>query len=196
MTKKREQMKTGEMQIQYVPIDSLGPASWRANYVLAPDLRLLKNSLLDGGWIYPIVAQLGTGIVIDGWHRLRVHQKTAEIKQKWGLEVPVIWMDVDDIDARVWHVRLNRARGSIVAKSLSRIVRDLMDSKKYDQYEICAMLEMTDDEIDLLVDGGDLLKIRKVREHKYSPGWVPIEAPAGTVVAPEITIERPPTKDR
>jgi hypothetical protein len=53
---------------------------------------------------------------------------------------------------------------------------------------------MSNDEVDLLFDGG-LLKSRKVKDHVYSKAWIPIEAPAGTTSA-TINIERPPNADR
>lgn len=177
-------------------MDALGPAPWRIVYVLAPDYRLLKHSLLTYGWVAPVVAQKDTGLVIDGWHRLRLHQSTPDIRKKWGTKVPVLWMDVDDVDARICHVHLNRARGKPIAKALSNLVRDVLASKKYDTDQLRSILGMTFDEMELLADGGDLLKVRKVREHGYSPAWVPVEAAPGTVIAPEIQIERPPTKDR
>ena len=45
---------------------------------------------------------------------------------------------------------------------------------------------MTSDEFDVLADGS-LVKMRKIKQHSYSPAWVPIESTSGE----DIRIERP-----
>ena len=102
-------------------------------------------------------------------------------------------VDIDTVDAMVMHIRLNRARGQIVAKYMSSVVRDIAASKKYSLHEIEELFNMNMLELDLMLDGS-LLKMRKVKEHTYSKAWVPIEAPAGAVES--VVLERPPNEDR
>ena len=45
---------------------------------------------------------------------------------------------------------------------------------------------MTYDEFDVLLDG-TLIKMRKIKQHTYSPAWVPIESKNGE----DLHIERP-----
>lgn len=178
------------------PLTSIRPSEWRATHVLKPDLRLLAASIADYGWLAPIVVRRSDSKIIDGFHRWVVAQNDKRIMQRDGGMVPVLWVDVDVADAMVMHVRLNRARGEFVARPMSDIVRQILRTRKYDEIQLADMLEMSDEEFLLLVDGS-LLKIRKVSEHQYSAAWVPVEAPRpGEQITKDIAIERPPNPDR
>jgi ParB-like chromosome segregation protein Spo0J len=178
------------------PLTAIRPADWRSNYVLKPDLRLLASSLRDYGWVAPLLVRSADSTIIDGFHRWVIAQNDQEVHRRDGGKVPVVWVDVDQVDAMVMHVRLNRARGQLMARSLSGIVRTILQSRKYRESQLYTMLEMKPDELELLMDGS-LLKSRKVSEHQYSAAWIPIEAPRLTnKVAPAPEIERPPNQDR
>ena len=181
------------MNITEVPFNSLRPAPWRVNHTLKPDMLLLGQSMSDYGWLQPIVVQRSTSMIIDGFHRWVICQEQA-FKKAYGQNVPVLFVDVDDIDAMVMHVRLNRARGNIFAKPFSKLIRTLVISDKYTTDEIADMLNMSADEFDLMLTGG-LLKQRKIPQHTYSRAWVPIEAPSKGELENSV-IERPPNADR
>jgi len=181
------------MNIMDVPVNSIKPAPWRVNYVLKPDMQLLKISMIEYGWLQPIIVQESTGEIIDGFHRWLVAQD-KDFWKKYGDDVPVIYRDVDNIDAMIMHVRLNRARGDIFAKPFSKLIRTIVVSDKYSTDDVADMLNMSADEFDLMVTGG-LLKQRKIPQHQYSKAWVPIEAPSKDELDKRI-IERPPNADR
>lgn len=180
------------LELTTLPLSSLAPPPWRANHVLRPDLRLLQDSMLEYGWLGPLVAR-PNGLLIDGSYRLQIAETRAML-EKWGPNAPVLVKDVDEIEAMVMHVRLNRARGVAHAKQMSRLVQAVMRSGRYEDAELQAMLRMSADELDLLLDG-TLIKKRKVAEHTYSRAWVPIEVPEGQPVQ-QPQIERPPTPDK
>ncbi len=161
--------------------------------MLKPDLRLLADSVRDYGIVSPIVVQKKTMHIIDGFHRFLVCSQDKSIQRSLGGVAPVVFFDVDNIDAMVMHIRLNRAHGQLVAKHMSSVVRDIASSKKYSLKELEELFNMNMLELDLMLDGS-LLKTRKVKEHTYSNAWVPIEAPAGTVES--VVLERPPNEDR
>jgi hypothetical protein len=109
-------------------------------------------------------------------------------------EVPVIFQDIDAIDAMVMHISLNRGRGQLVAKHMSNIIRDVYHSGKYNIDEIKDIFNMSYAEIGLMMDSS-VIKQRKISEYTYSRAWVPIEAPKGS--AEEMAeIEKPPNPDR
>lgn len=176
-----------------VKFSELSVAPWRATHVLKPDLRLLANSIREYGMVSPIVVQKKTMHIIDGFHRFIVCNNDKSIQRSMGGIVPVVFFDVDNIDAMVMHIRLNRARGHLVAKHMSSVIRDIALSKKYSLQEMEELFNMNMIELDLMLDGS-LLKTRAVKEHTYSNAWVPIEAPAGTVDS--VVLERPPNEDR
>lgn len=180
------------MNIDHVPLMSVRPAKWRTTYVLKPDMKLLKLSLVESGWLAPLLVKTD-GTIIDGFHRW-VAAQDPQVRRTLGETVPVTWVDVDEIDAMIMHVRMNRARGEIVARPFSRLLHRVLASEKYTTFDLKTVLAMTGDEIDLMINSS-LLKNRKLAEHTYSKAWVPVEAPPGAAVATPV-IERPPNADR
>lgn len=182
------------MQITNVPFNALKSPSWGATTLLRPEKNLLKLSLLESGWLQPIVVKSDDMTIIDGYHRWLIAQDDEKFIKKHGTLIPVIFHDVDDIDAMVIHVRLNRARGTQNVYALSKIVKKIVASSKYTEVDLGNILLMHDDEIDILLSSG-LLKKKDWAKYDYSRAWVPIEVPAGTDVGSTV-IERPPNKDR
>jgi ParB-like chromosome segregation protein Spo0J len=183
------------MNITTVKIENLRPADWRATYIFKPELRLLADSLADYGWTAPIVVRTD-GTIIDGFSRWLIAQSDPRLKKMFGGEVPVVWVDCDEAEAMIMHVRLNRARGQVIAKNLSRLLKRVARTGKWTEPDIQAAVRMSNDEFDTLIDGS-LVKSRSLKEHEYSKAWVPVEAPpAGAVLAGNIVIERPPNADR
>jgi len=175
------------MNIQTVKAVNLRLAPWRATYILRPDLRLLRDSLRDHGWIAPLIIRSIDSTIIDGNSRWLV----AQDEPKLGIEIPTIWYDVDIADSMIMHIRLNRGRGNLVAKDLSHLIQNLLRTKKYDAEDIRVILKMSADEFDVLASG-DLVKRRKMAAHTYSKAWVPVETSGAAEVA---NIEKPPTPD-
>jgi len=163
-----------------IKASKLKPAKWvSSSYVVSPDYRRLTNSIISYGILSPIVCQ-PNGTIIDGYHRWTVANE-QKIKT-----VPVMVVDIDDIDAMLLHIDLNRSRGVVIAKFLSRMLKKVIASGKYEYDDLRRKLEMTSDEFDVLADGS-LVKMRKIKQHSYSPAWVPIESASGE----DIRIERP-----
>ena len=181
------------MKIHEVPVNALKPAEWRTTYVLRPDMDLLKVSMMDAGWLSPVLVRAANSAIIDGFHRWVIAQD-PKFARKHGSLIPVVYSDVDDLEARLIHVRMNRARGQIVAKRLSSLLKDLMRSGRYVQEELPELLCMSADEIELRLDG-TLLRRRNIKEHSYSKAWVPVEAPPAEEMV-QIEIERPLPPDR
>lgn len=183
----------GARPVGWVDAANLTLAPWRTTYVIKTDLQVLARSMEDYGWLQPLVVQASTGVIIDGNYRWEIASHLPKLMKATNSQVPAILVDCDDIEAMVIHARMNRGRGGVLAKRLSRIVQQVLRSKKYGEADIKRMLAMHNDEMDMMVDG-TLLKDKKISEHKYSNAWVPIEAPASTKDQAMI-IERPPNAD-
>lgn len=183
----------GNGQMEWVDASTLKLASWRTTYVIKSDLEVLARSLEDYGWLQPIVVQASSNTIIDGAHRWMISGNLSKLRKITNGNVPVIFIDCDDIEAMLMHGRLNRGRGEVVAQKLSRIIKSVIRSRKYGEADIKRMFVMHMDEVDLMVDG-TLLIDKNISEHKYSSAWVPIEAPASAKDAP-MSIERPPNTD-
>jgi len=164
-----------------VPTDSISEPFWGSTtYVVAPDFRRLLNSIESYGILQPIICQESTDCIIDGLHRWEI-AKLLEFP-----EVPVVRVDVSDDEAAVLHVVLNRNRGIVVNKFLSELIQELVTDHDIDADDLQERLGLNDEEFHLLLDGS-LIRMRKIKEHKYSPAWVPIESPTGE----NIVVERP-----
>ncbi len=166
--------------MEIVKRDSLRPADWTSTcYVVKPDFKQLTSSIKSFGILSPIIAQKD-GTIIDGYHRWIIANENR-IKN-----VPVVYVDVDKIEAILLHIDLNRYRGVVISKFLSRLIQRICASGRYSDEKLRTRMGMTWDEFDVLKDGS-LVKMRKIKQHTYSPAWVPIESPTGE----DIHIERP-----
>ena len=164
-----------------VPTESLSESFWGSiTYLVSHDFRRLKNSIELYGILQPIICQEATDCIIDGLHRWR-------IAKLLGMpEVPIVYVDVPDEEAAVMHVVINRNRGVVVNRFLSELIQEMVLVNEVDAEEMQEQLGLNDEEFSLLLDGS-LIKMRNIKEHKYSPAWVPIESPTGE----NIMIERP-----
>lgn len=193
-----------DRNIEHVPYEAIRPAAWRATYTFRPEMKLLTQSILDLGWVSPIIVRRQDATIIDGFSRWACAQNDKHISKRDKKKVPVLWVNCDEVDAMIHHVRLNRARGQVTAKPLASLVAHALGSGKYDRDTLRLALGMTYDEFDML-RAPHLLLAKKAKEHEYSAAWVPIEAPPVAEVvdgrkvkkAPmDPEIERPPNGDR
>lgn len=180
------------MKIENVDIDELKRGDWHANHILKPDLKVLARSIADFGFISPIVVMKRDMAIIDGYHRWMIVKENKELR-KTIASVPCIIIDCDSLEASMIHLRLNRSRGTLVAHRVSELIKKLVRSKKYTEDNLSQLLSMSDDELDVLLDG-TIIKRVNIAEHKYSRAWVPIEAPKGAVDT--FSAEKPPNPDR
>jgi hypothetical protein len=181
-------------KIDYVNFSELNIAPFKATYILRPDLLTLAKSLIDFGFITPIIVQKGTNFVIDGNERVSLAKINKHVKLAVGDTCPVIYFECDSFEAQMMHLRLNRSKGTLLAKPTSKIIRDLVRSNRFCKEDLEELLQIKHDEFYLLLDGS-LLKHRKVSDHTYSRAWVPVEADPKATESP-VSIEKPPNPDR
>lgn len=166
--------------MDFVSTSSIRPPKWTTScYIVSPDYKRLSKSIDTYGFFSPIVIQKD-GAIIDGFHRWTVANE-LNISQ-----VPVVVADVDDIEAMLLHIDLNRYRGIVIAKYLSRMMQRIMESDRFSEDQLRERMGLGQDEFDILLDG-TLIKMRKIKQHSYSPAWVPIESKSGE----DIVIEKP-----
>jgi hypothetical protein len=183
------------INIEYIEPSRLSVPEWRATYVLRPEMLVISASLSQFGFIEPIHARLSTGEIINGSERYLLATNIPSILEHTGGKIPVVFHDVDKIDAMLMHIRLNRGHSHVLAPKTSEIIRTVKRSGKYGVSVFEDMLCMRSEELSLMLDGS-LFKVRKIKEHNYARAWVPIEAPAGSVQPESVVIERPPNPDR
>lgn len=79
-----------QQDYELVPVDEIEE---HPNNPRRGDVDAIGESIDVNGWYGAVVAQKGTGYILAGNHRYRV------AKKKGATEIPVIWLDVDDVEA-------------------------------------------------------------------------------------------------
>lgn len=184
-----------KMLIEYVDPKALTVPEWRATYTLRPEMLVISASLSQFGFIEPIHAQKSTGVIINGSERYLLATNIPAILDHTDGKIPVVFHDVDAIDAMMLHIRLNRGHSNLIAAKTSELIRTAKRSGKYGPSDFEDMLCMRSEELMLMLDGS-LFKVRKIKEHNYARAWVPIEAPSNNSENNTSFIERPPNPDR
>jgi hypothetical protein len=168
------------MDVTTVSCADLKIGGWAtACYVVQPDYKRLASSIEAHGILSPLVVQASKNTIIDGYHRLKIAQESG-IRS-----VPVVTVDCDDIEAVLLHIDLNRYRGVVVAKFLSDLIGFVLQEGSYSYDALKERMALSKDEFDILAEG-TLVKMRKIKQHSYSPAWVPVES----ATSEDITIER------
>lgn len=177
------------MKIETVKADSLHPLETQVTYTFTADLIALESSLLEYGWLAPLVVS-SDGTIIDGFARWTV----AQAHEPLGRAVPVIRVACTEAEAVFMHIRLNRARGQVTPRDLSLAIRKLLEEEAYDPEELCEKLGMVPEEFDLLADP-TVIKALNIPAHKYSEAWIPVQSDDPADLK-GIAFERPPNADR
>jgi hypothetical protein len=180
------------LDVVQIEPEKLNDATWRTTYTLSPDLAVLARSIHKHGILSPILVRNDGFTIIDGHERVALVKGNKDIRDAVGSTVPVTLVDCSEQDAMILHVQMNRGRGSVVSKRLSSLVRRLYVSGSMVEGDICSALNMTIDELELLLDG-TIIKHRAIKDHLYSRAWVPIESSAKI---DEPVFEAPPNNDR
>lgn len=157
-------------KIEWVNPENLKANNYNPNKVSAPEMKLLKLSIIENGWTQPIVAH-PDGEIIDGFHRWTLARTDKDIKKLTDNLCPVVRLiDIGPDVARLATVRHNRARGNHYIVKMSEIVHDLKDMGMPED-EIGKRLGMEQEEVTRLIQKGNSLERNSRAE--FSKGWVP-----------------------
>lgn len=157
--------------VEWVEGAQLKANNYNPNKVAPPEMRLLKQSLLEDGWTQPIVAR-ADGEIVDGFHRFTLGTTDPQIMAMTGGLVPVVRLAPNDAAHQMMStVRHNRARGTHAVLRMAEIVRALIDEGKVPEADIMKRLGMEDEEVERLYDSGGMIK--RGRAAEFNKGWVP-----------------------
>lgn len=153
--------------------DELRTNGWNPNVVHTPELRLLETSILETGWVQPVLISRDD-LVIDGYHRLMLARTSPALRERYAGRVPCAVMDLSEAEAKLLTVRINRAKGSHVAVRLSELVKSVIDEGGMDPADVARKIGATRAEVDLLYQD-DVFKARDIPNWTYGKAWVPVE---------------------
>lgn len=153
------------LTIEYVPIGQLKPFDGNPRKISDKGLEKLQRSVEEFGFVNPILAQRGTNMIIAG------HQRLKAAKAAGLTEVPVVWLDMDDMTAKAYNIADNR----------------LQDEAEWDFTPLADLLtELDTGAFDLTLTGFDDAELAKMMN--YTPDGVKEdevpEPPAEAVTKP------------
>ena len=141
-------------QVQWLDREMLSPNDYNPNHVAKQELELLITSILDDGWVSPIIANSemikGKYPIIDGYHRWLVSNDLRLIAITGG-QVPVVLLNKSRSENILATVRFNRARGEHSPVKMSELVAEL-DTLGLDDKAIANKLGMESEELTRLLD--------------------------------------------
>jgi len=149
--------------VQWIDREELFSNTYNPNKVAPPELKLLKESILNNGWTQPIVIRESKEIV-DGFHRWTVSGH-KEIKELTGGLVPVVVLkEIGEDEQIMATIRHNRARGQHGVRPMAVIMQKLKDDHKLDNDKLNKLLGMEDEEIRRLYEAGSIELIKELAE--------------------------------
>ena len=163
-------------RIEWVAAADLNANEYNPNVVMNQELKLLKLSLLQNGWLHPILIN-HDGTIIDGFHRYSLAMNDKEVGNLTSGYVPVIRLNLTEAERMLLTIRINRAKGSHIAFKMADIVKKLINEYDCNPSMIAKQIGATKAEIDLLLqeDVFKKLDIQNVTEEK---GFLPAVADA------------------
>lgn len=158
-------------RVEWLHWSEFAANAWNPNVVFDAELRLLELSILRTGWVQPVLAN-PSRIIIDGFHRWSLSRLSTELNARYGGKLPVAILPVDDAEAKIVTVRMNRAKGKHVAIRMHELIVSLIDDHGLLHEEIAVGIGATKAEVDLLYQEG-IFKARNLQSREYSRAWVP-----------------------
>ena len=142
----KETIQLSKLQIEYVPVDSIKPNQYNPNRQSEHEFELLLKSIKEDGFTQPIIVTRHDKVIVDGEHRWKAGKALGMT------EIPVVFVDMTDVQRRVSTLRHNRARGTEDYELTANLLRDLeklgaigwvQDSLMLDDEELSQILKDT-----------------------------------------------------
>ena len=114
------------MQIEKKKVDDLKAAAYNPRKDLQPgdaEYEKLKRSIVEFGYVEPVIWNKRTGIVVGGHQRLKV------MKDLGYTEVDCVIVDLDESKEKALNIALNKISGEWNNDLLADLLRDLDGSE-------------------------------------------------------------------
>ena len=159
-------------------VDELKANTYNPNVVLGAEMKLLEFSLLNTGWIQPVLVSRD-GVIIDGFHRYCLSRDSKEVRARYKGKLPCVVFDLSPAEAICLTIRINRAKGTHVALRMNDCVRMLREEHDWSVDRISQEIGASTEEVELLSQH-DVFKARNLKAYKYSNVWVPEKVESGS----------------
>ncbi|MEX0909913.1 MAG: DNA methyltransferase [Candidatus Paceibacterota bacterium] len=126
--------KNQKLQVVYVPVDSLKPAPYNPRTWSEDALGQLKESIQEFGTVDPLIvngAKERKDVLIGG------HMRLAALKALGRKEVPVVYLDIPDIEKeKSLNIRLNKNTGEFDWNLLAEFDEQFLSSVGFSSEEL------------------------------------------------------------
>lgn len=136
-------------QVVRVFVSKLKPNTWNPNKMTALEKRSLEHGIRTEGFIAPIHVQKSSGMIIDGENRYRIGKK---IGMK---EFPVIYLDIDDAQARKLTLALINRKGSAKDADVAQVLKDIQDIEQTTLAQLELETSMAQENLETLLKSVD-----------------------------------------
>jgi ParB-like chromosome segregation protein Spo0J len=160
--------------IEWIDSNQLIANDYNPNIVFTPELKALERNILSIGWVQPVIITRDN-VIVDGFHRTMLSKESKKLKEKYGCKVPCVVFDVPRDQAMILTIRMNRAKGSHVAVRMSDMIKELIDTHKWEAQNLAVEIGASKKEVDLLHQEG-VFKFRNIKNYKYAKAWYPAYA--------------------
>ena len=159
--------------IVWTETDKIKANDYNPNVVLTQELNLLKFSLLQQGWLQPVLVSSQDNEIIDGYHRWWLCSNDKDVRAMTDGKVPVVFFDMDTAHRMCLTIRINRAKGNHIAYKMHEIVYKLHNEFGMSLDEIGKEIGANKKEVELLMAEG-VFAVKDTQNHKYSKAWKPV----------------------
>lgn len=169
--------------VKWVSREELSPNLYNPNKVAPPEMSLLKQSIMEDGWLFPIIVfdktiniegvtdnkNLDKYTIIDGFHRYTI-SGDKDIYSKTDGKVPVVILNPANPLATT--VRMNRAKGTHAVLKMADIVKYQIENGK-PMAEIMKEFGMEKEEVIRLANRNGIHKSEIITDTDWSKSWIP-----------------------
>ena len=130
-----------DMEVVTVEIDTLKPAHYNPRQISKQELAKLTKSIKQFGFVDPALVRKADNMIVGGHQRIRA---ARELGLK---EVPVIYLDVSENDAKLLNIALNKISGDWEEEKLAALLAELKTMDDIDEL----LTGFDEDELDQLL---------------------------------------------
>jgi DNA modification methylase len=116
-----------KLHVEYVPIDSVHPDEANPRLMPEEEFEKLSRCIASFGQLQPLIVRRSDGRVIGG------HQRLAVAKRLGHTHVAVVYVELNDAEARALNLALNRIQGQWDLPRLGGLLEELRDLPDFDE---------------------------------------------------------------
>ena len=135
-------MENNKLKIEYIDISKLKENEYNPKKMSEVEAKNLEKSITEFGIVDPLIvnrAKGREGIIIGGHQRFKIYKK-LKIK-----EVPVVWLDIPDLEReQELCLRLSKSVGSWDLDLLTNFDEELLKNIGWEEEELMAALRLNE----------------------------------------------------